>query len=337
MVDGKFDGYSFMALAGFINSKLDFKGTLTFSTDSEYNFEFDTEHDIPDEGYLRVTLPKEMAFPQSMIDDQQIAYDISMGSAKIKFDKLTESTVSFYFAKGAKKKDNPIKLKLTGLRTPRSFRPSSEFNIATTTTEGYVVDQGGSDITVTMKEQNFIDGMQIRYLDGASGEIVPYEVTIDTFVHFKDSDKLFITLPPEVGTNPAGISCEAVEPPEGVLECSAEANKKTVTVQLVKLDKLDGQFKFVLNGMKNPGSTRPSSLFSDIHVETHDFYPIMKLESHEGLFIETDAPGRIKDFQLVQSTELFDFNSVYTISLTPFNPIGENGILTLKWTDQVVF
>ena len=67
IVDGAEGGESFYALPGFLKSTLDFKGTLTFSDDSELDFTFETEHNVPKDGFLRVTLPVEMAFPDEMV------------------------------------------------------------------------------------------------------------------------------------------------------------------------------------------------------------------------------------------------------------------------------
>ena len=39
---------------------------MTFS-DSEFKFTFETEHDIPDDGYLEIVLPEEMNFPSDAI------------------------------------------------------------------------------------------------------------------------------------------------------------------------------------------------------------------------------------------------------------------------------
>ena len=50
-------------------------------------------------------------------------------------------------------------LSIKGVRTPRSFRPSSEFAIRTISTEGYVIDAGGQDITVTMSEMNILTSL----------------------------------------------------------------------------------------------------------------------------------------------------------------------------------
>ena len=41
----------------------------------------------------------------------------------------------------------------------------------------------------------------------------------------------------------------------------------------------------------------------------------------------------ITDFTRIQSVELFGIDAVYTISFTPVNPIGRDGIITLEWTD----
>ena len=62
---------------------------------------------------------------------------------------------------GHNTENNPIELGITGLRTPRSFRPSSEFVIETLTEEDYIIDAGGSDIRVEMSKMNFMDNFAI--------------------------------------------------------------------------------------------------------------------------------------------------------------------------------
>lgn len=62
-VDGNTGGKSFYAKPGFIKSTLDYKAEMTFSTDSEFDFAFETEHDVPKNGFIKLTLPIEMVFP----------------------------------------------------------------------------------------------------------------------------------------------------------------------------------------------------------------------------------------------------------------------------------
>ena len=43
---------------------------MTFATDSVFTFEFETEHEIPIGGFLKVKLPEEMEFPAEMVESQ---------------------------------------------------------------------------------------------------------------------------------------------------------------------------------------------------------------------------------------------------------------------------
>ena len=63
IVDGNQEGNSFFAKPGFIKSTLEYEADVTFTTDSVFTFEFETEHEIPIGGYMKVQLPEEMAFP----------------------------------------------------------------------------------------------------------------------------------------------------------------------------------------------------------------------------------------------------------------------------------
>ena len=40
---------------------------MTFSEDSSFDFTFETEHDVPINGFFKIKLPKEMAFPDEIV------------------------------------------------------------------------------------------------------------------------------------------------------------------------------------------------------------------------------------------------------------------------------
>ena len=63
IVDGETGGESFYAQPGYLKSTLDYKAEMTYSTDSELDFAFETEHDVPKNGFIKLILPIEMAFP----------------------------------------------------------------------------------------------------------------------------------------------------------------------------------------------------------------------------------------------------------------------------------
>ena len=112
---------------------------------------------------------------------------------------------------------------MQNIRTPRSFRPSSEFLIETTSIEGYIIDAGGSDITVEMQKMNTLPPMSITAASLQNGAITDYTVVFDSFVYLKDTDRILMKTPSTVGFSVAGISCEPIRPdPIGVIEVSCE-------------------------------------------------------------------------------------------------------------------
>ena len=49
--------------------------------------------------------------------------------------------------------------------------------------EEFIIDGGGSDITVMMNEMNEMTGLKLFVGDLTNGAVTDYEFTIDTFVY----------------------------------------------------------------------------------------------------------------------------------------------------------
>lgn len=227
IVDGNSSGYSFFAKPGYIKSTLGYTEKKTFMEGADADFTFETEHDIPVGGQLRVSLPVEMAFPPSVLDAEDPSYVMgptATGSTDelIEFTEVTERYLLMTFPDGHLISRNPIELQMNDMRTPRSFRPSSEFLIETISDEGYVIDAGGTDITVTMDIMNTLTGLEIVPQSLINGAVTDYLIRIDTFVFLKDEDKILITNPPTVSFGPDGISCGPSDPEQGVTESTCE-------------------------------------------------------------------------------------------------------------------
>ena len=249
---------------------------------SIFKFTYETEHDIPVQGFLKVKLPVEMAFPERVIaakDSTTLGPTASGGpDEKIVFVELTSEYILLSLPDGHSTKNNPILLTLNNIRTPRSFRPSSEFLIETSSDEGYVIDAGGSDITVVMNVMNELSSLDITAADLTNGAVTDYKIKLNSFVEIQQNDRLFITTPPSVGFGPKGISCSAVTPNLGVTAASCEVvDSNQISVKLIDITRANGQFELIVSGMKNPPNFRKSGLFSDISMKTWDFYPIQKL------------------------------------------------------------
>ena len=63
---------------------------MTFTPNAEFNFEFETEHNVPENGFIKMTLPKEMAFPQEIIDNKDVKLTVQ---AKVYIDADSKETV----------------------------------------------------------------------------------------------------------------------------------------------------------------------------------------------------------------------------------------------------
>ena len=134
VVDGNSVGRSFDAKAGFLKSTLSYTESVTFTENADLIFTYETEHDIPLNGFLKITLPVEMAFPTSIIESEDPSSALgptatNSDDEQIDFVELTSQSILLNFPDGHSINSNPIELTLKNIRTPRSFRPSSEFII----------------------------------------------------------------------------------------------------------------------------------------------------------------------------------------------------------------
>lgn len=295
IVDGNQEGYSFFALPGFIKSSLDYQGSTTYSDESVLDFTFETEHNVPPGGTLKVTLPVEMKFPQTVVDSQEpnikVSQTVSVGSGatvnpELKFEIVTPEYINLSFIDGHRVENNPVRLTIENVRTPRSTRPSSEFLVQTLSKEGFIIDGGGTDINVVMTNVNTLKAMDVQALSQINGAITDYIIEIESDVELKDRDRILITTPKTVGFSTKGITCDAAVPPIGVSEISCESiDEYSLAVNFKKVDQNLGNFKFIVHGMKNPPNFRRSGLFTNIFMQTFDYYSIQKLENNENLWI----------------------------------------------------
>ena len=227
VIDGNQEGESFIALAGYIKSALSMSSQKTFDDESELRFLFETEHDVDIDGTLKVKLPIEMAFPAEAVNQADPATVLSQyvkSSEDVSLVEITSEHIILKFGTGyTTAKGKTFKLSLSNIRSPRSFRPSSEFLIQTMSPEGFVIDEGGTDIIVTMTEMNSLTSMEMVPANLINGAVTDYHIKFDSFVHLEDGDRVLITTPPTIGFGPNGVSCKPIESAAvGVIETSCE-------------------------------------------------------------------------------------------------------------------
>ena len=194
----------------------------------------------------------------------------------MEFVSITSTVLELKFRNGHNTDQNPIRMALEKIRTPRSFRPSSEFLIQTMSVEGFVIDQGGSDLSVVMSEMNTIPTIEITPKSLINGEVTDYHIKLESNVWLQDLDRVLFTTPESVGFGSDGISCDPISPTAiGVNEIFCEiTDEGSFAVTFSKIADRTGLYEFTVHGIKNPPNFRKSGLFKDIFFQTIDYYSI---------------------------------------------------------------
>lgn len=227
-----------------------------------------------------------------------------------------------------------MEVTLEQVMTPRSFRPSSDFKIYTKSEEGYIVDSGGQDITVAMSTMNSMAGLQVEHLSKTNGAVDQYKFTLDSSIPLKDGDRVHFKLPEELSLA-LRVECRAADPPVGALAVSCSGVDKSVWVNLDELDRETGKFEFVVDGIKNAPSFRETGSFSEVYMQTSDFFSIQKLDSHDHLTVTNDQVALITEYEQIQDTEQYGEKGAYDLRFTPLNPISSDGTVKLTWSSDV--
>ena len=84
-----------------------------------------------------------------------------------------------------------------------------------------------------MTEMNTLSSLAIVATNLTNGAVTDYHVSLDSFVHIKDQDRILLTTPSQIGFGPNGLTCKPVEPAVGVTAVSCEsidANTFAVTL-----------------------------------------------------------------------------------------------------------
>lgn len=170
--------------------------------------------------------------------------------------------------------------------------------------EEFVIDGGGTDLSVVMAVMTSLTSITITPENLINGAVTDYIISIDTSVELKENDRILITTPPSVTFSAQGASCDPVFPDAiGVTEVTCEMiDNHSLAINLVKINKINGIFTIVVHGLKNPPNFRKSELFSNIYMQTFDYYNIQALENYDDLWIQTNEIGTITEFTQDQST-----------------------------------
>lgn len=126
---------------------------------------------------------------------------------------------------------------------------------------------------MAMSNMNSLAGLEVEHLDKTNGAIDQYKMALESQILLKDGDRMHFKLPEELSLA-LKVECKAADPPVGALSVSCSGVDKSVWVSLDSLDIETGRFEFIVDGIKNAPSFRETGSFSDVYMQTADFFDI---------------------------------------------------------------
>ena len=189
---------------------------------------------------------------------------------------MTLNSITFELPAGHLTSEPPLSVTLRNVLSPRSFKSSYAFNITSMNPEGYSIDAGGSDISVTMSTMQQLGSISIKASNFTNGAVAPYNVKFTSNVKLQEGDLLQIMLPSGLSTT-SDLKCFSLATPVGVknLTCSNVANKIIVQMNhLIGLVEGMGTIEFEIQGIRNPPSFRSTPPFPSVFVSTFDYFNI---------------------------------------------------------------
>ena len=94
-----------------------------------------------------------------------------------------------------RRKNNPLQFSLLGVRNPRSFEPSSGFQIETLDDGKYKIDIGGQDINLVMNTMNYFTSLTVTPGNLTNGAVTNYTVAFSSHVYVLEKDILTFQFP----------------------------------------------------------------------------------------------------------------------------------------------
>lgn len=179
-------------------------------------------------------------------------------------------------------------------------------------------------------------GLEMEILDDTNLVTTNYTIQFSTTIPIQDGDKLYMTFPTEVDL-PTTVECD-VHPDQirtDIDEITCTNTGQSLIVEIVTLDTspATGDFSFILIGVTNPGTTAPSSAFSNIFLTDSSAFNAIQYST--AFTVET-SKGAYLDVELTQTSyDIAAMDVTYTFEWTPNSDYPEDAVIILTWPDSI--
>lgn len=280
---------------------------------------------VPSAGYFHVKFPPEVKLQPSTT--------LSTASCK-EFTCLdaTESEIRFLITDGDLQPGTETTLKIGGVTNPRSFQPSGNIVVRTLDTDGKSEIDTGFDIPAKMTVAGPITSFSITQTNFTNGDVNTFTFAVQALIPVIKGDKFTMTLPDEIGA-PADVATMNCTVRSNIIKMTCEVDGQKITLNLEEFEQPTGAFSWSLSGIKNPGSTRPSTPFKDVSFVDKDGFVVSSYP--QDATITNQEPADLHKYNIAQGALTADTLTEYTISFTPQNAIPPKGSIQMTYPQQI--
>ena len=121
-----------------------------------------------------------------------------------------------------------------------------------------------------------ITSFDMQQTNFTNGDTNTYTFSVQAVIPVVVGDKFTMTLPPEMGA-PADAATLACQPTQNLIKMKCSVSGQVINIILVEFSQPNGAFSWTISGIKNPGSTKPTDYFSNVHFLDTDGYIVSSL------------------------------------------------------------
>lgn len=265
---------SFKATVGNLsaNGEIQVTNAITSGTNSTYTLNFIPNGAIEVGGRIILVVPSTVVLNADAVTGIGSCVD---GRYTCSVSIKDEQTITYVVTANAIAANSNQSLTFGGCNNPRTTKKTRPFIIKTFDGKGNQIDEGFNAST-QMTILNNLTSFNVVSASQVNGAIADFSFSITTNTIFRAMDSISFDFPADIKPPtsqkpeclPAGISVKSV---------SCAVSGQSMQVTFTELTSSIGVFSWIIKGVQNPQSTKPSGSFSKVLVSDFEQNQVLKL------------------------------------------------------------
>jgi len=322
---------SFVAAAGQVRPStipMIFSDKELGKENATWTFGFRPDHEIPANGYLKVTMPKEIVMNPGKT--MKNGYCAKIGCKWTwPQSNATEKYIIMLMLQRVPAGEHMI-VDLAGITNPNTRRPTGQIVVSTFGTDGVSLIDTGFNQSATMTSPGQLDFFSAINAIKRNGITTQYRFTMESSIQVREGYRLDYELPAEVRApvlkKGEKAKCKAILG-FAEIECTVVDQKMEITLKKISKQKTKtgtGKFMWTVEGIRNPQSTKPSSSFVDITLYDENAVAVASYTKKTKPIINIYS-SYISKFSLDQTSIDYSAVAKFTVIFKPNGAIPPTG------------